>query len=103
MARADAFANEASVMKALFQEYSKRDDLDAVAGVDRDLQEVLALCSQREADARTILRGGRWGCAGMAGGGPPETLPRYHTYMRKRARAQTTPRQSSSSYYYSQS
>lgn len=43
-------------MKALFQEYSKRDDLDAVAAVDRDLQEVLALCSQREADARAILR-----------------------------------------------
>jgi hypothetical protein len=57
MASREMFANEASVMKALFQDYSKKDDYEAVAAVDRDVIEVQQLCSQRQADVKAVLRG----------------------------------------------
>ena len=77
MASREMFANETSVMKALFQDYSKRDDFEAVAAVDRDVVEVQQLCTQREADVKTVLRGTR--------PGPTAATVRIHIYRLTRA------------------
>ncbi|GFR43732.1 hypothetical protein Agub_g4843 [Astrephomene gubernaculifera] len=52
----EMFASEVQVMKALFQDFSKRNDIDAVAAVDQDVQDIGVTCSAREADIRQIIK-----------------------------------------------
>ncbi|KAG2499045.1 hypothetical protein HYH03_003230 [Edaphochlamys debaryana] len=57
MARStELFADEVQVMKALFQDYSKRTDCEAVATVEQDVSDICEVCSSREADARATIK-----------------------------------------------
>lgn len=44
-------------MKALFQEYQKREDFDSIAYIESLVQEAQQLCSQREGEVKDIIRG----------------------------------------------
>ncbi|GLC74486.1 hypothetical protein PLESTF_001517900 [Pleodorina starrii] len=57
MARAaEPFAEEVHYMKALYQEYNKRSDADAVIAVDQDLSDIFQACSTAEADVRQTIK-----------------------------------------------
>ncbi|KAL6753948.1 hypothetical protein V8C86DRAFT_3028432 [Haematococcus lacustris] len=52
----DPFGEHVSVMKALYQEYHKRDDFDSIAAVDSVLADVRELILQREASVKDIVK-----------------------------------------------
>jgi hypothetical protein len=53
----EQFAPELQAMKALFQDYTRRNEPDIVAHVERDIEQILEVCSSREEDARTVVKG----------------------------------------------
>ncbi|PNH05604.1 hypothetical protein TSOC_008103 [Tetrabaena socialis] len=55
MARTELFSDEVQVMKALFQDYNRRSDAEAINAVEQDISDICAGCSAREADARGTL------------------------------------------------
>lgn len=57
MARTEQFADEAHVMKVLYQDYTKRTDFDTMAIVDQDIAEILQTCASRERDVRDTIYG----------------------------------------------
>ncbi len=59
MARTEQFADEAHVMKVLYQDYTKRTDFDTMAMVDQDIAEILRTCALRERDVRDTIYGAR--------------------------------------------
>jgi hypothetical protein len=56
---ADPFSEHVQVMKALYQEYTKRDDIQAVELVDSMLHEMNTLCRQREEAVKDIIKSRR--------------------------------------------
>lgn len=54
----EPFTEEAYYLTALYKEYSKRSDMDAIAAVEQELNEIGKKCSTTEADVRHIIRGG---------------------------------------------
>lgn len=58
MARAtELFAEEVHVMKALYQDYNRRTDLDTISATEQDINDICATCTSREADARNAISG----------------------------------------------
>eukprot|EP00198_Chlamydomonas_reinhardtii_P007730 XP_001697067.1 predicted protein [Chlamydomonas reinhardtii] len=56
MARAtELFAEEVHVMKALYQDYNRRTDLDTISATEQDINDICATCTSREADARNAI------------------------------------------------
>ena len=61
----DTFAEHTSVMKALYHDYQKRDELEGIALVEVLLLEAAQACKQKEDNAKGLVRGwvylGPWG------------------------------------------
>lgn len=57
LGKPDPFAEDLSLIKALYLEFSKKDEFDLIAAVDQDVQDILRISSAREADARAIIKG----------------------------------------------
>ncbi len=55
--RPDAFADDLSIMKALLQEFSKKEELELIAGIENDVSEVHQACGAREAEVKAVIRG----------------------------------------------
>ena len=53
----DPFAEHVSVMKALYQEYQKKDEADGIEFLGALLAETRHICSQRENAAKELIRG----------------------------------------------
>lgn len=77
---ADPFAEHVEFMKALYQQFLKKDEADGVAFAESLLAETQATCSHREAAVKDIIRGeaeanwiprqrGRKGIEHVSGGG----------------------------------
>eukprot|EP00195_Chlamydomonas_chlamydogama_P009258 CAMPEP_0202914172 /NCGR_PEP_ID=MMETSP1392-20130828/62431_1 /ASSEMBLY_ACC=CAM_ASM_000868 /TAXON_ID=225041 /ORGANISM="Chlamydomonas chlamydogama, Strain SAG 11-48b" /LENGTH=116 /DNA_ID=CAMNT_0049605717 /DNA_START=73 /DNA_END=420 /DNA_ORIENTATION=+ len=52
----DPFGEHVSVMKALYQEYQKKDEFDSMTYIDALLQEIQQMCSQREAAVKASIQ-----------------------------------------------
>jgi len=59
----DPFAEHTSIMKALYHDYQRRDELEGVALVEALLHEAAQACKQKEESAKNLVRGGVL-CAG---------------------------------------
>ncbi|EFJ40818.1 hypothetical protein VOLCADRAFT_107959 [Volvox carteri f. nagariensis] len=55
MAR-EAFVDDVHSMKVLYQEYTKRNDIDDVAGVEQDIRDAMHKCSMKEADVQQTIK-----------------------------------------------
>lgn len=53
----DVFADDLSVMKALFQEFSRKEEFDLINSVEQDVQDIYQVCNAREADVKAIIKG----------------------------------------------
>ena len=54
----DPFSEHISIMKSLYHEYQRRDELEGIALVESLLLEATQACSQKEEHAKSIIRGG---------------------------------------------
>lgn len=53
----DPFADDLPIIKALYQEYCKKEEFDVIASVEQDVQDIIHISSLREADVRAIVKG----------------------------------------------
>ena len=54
----DPFAEHTSIMKALYHDYQRRDELEGIALVEALLLEAAQACKQKEDKAKILIRGG---------------------------------------------
>ncbi len=55
---ADPFGEHISIMKSLYHEYQRRDELEGIAQVEALLLEVTQMCNMKEEKAKAMIRGG---------------------------------------------
>ena len=56
-ARADPFGEHVSVIKSLYQEFQKKDDLETIQFIDRALADIQQICAGRESSVKNIIKG----------------------------------------------
>ena len=54
----DPFAEHTGIMKALYHDYQRRDELEGIALVEALLLEAAQACKQKEDKAKILIRGG---------------------------------------------